>query len=111
MRRRGIFLTPMTAPMPSPFDRGMSTSNLENPIDGNIRNRYHDCMKQSANIPTIDIKRYGGKQVAIAGGKVIASGRTLAAVIREAQRRAPNRPLHEIRIFSVPKTLAVIFYA
>lgn len=68
-------------------------------------------MRRAGKIPTIDVERYGGKQVAIVDGKVIAAGRTLQAVIRLAQKRRPDRPLHEIRIFSVPKTLAAIYHA
>ena len=60
--------------------------------------------------PIIDVKKYGGKQVAIAGGRILASGRTLEEVIRRAKMSAPAKPLSEIRIFSVPKTLSVIYY-
>jgi orotate phosphoribosyltransferase-like protein len=67
-------------------------------------------MKQEKN-PTIDIKKYGGKQVAIVDGKVIASGKTLSEVIKKARKIEPARPLHEIAVFSVPKTLHVIYHA
>lgn len=60
--------------------------------------------------PSIDVKKYGGKQVAIVDGAIIATGRTLKEVIQKARKRVPSRPLHEIRIFSVPKTLSVIYY-
>lgn len=62
-------------------------------------------------IPIIDIKKYGGKQIAIIDGKIITSGRTLEEVIRRVKKLVPSKPLQEIRIFSVPKTLAVIYYA
>lgn len=68
-------------------------------------------MKRTNKIPLIDIKKYGGRQVAIVEGKVIAAGNTLEEVIRRAQRHMPSRPLQEIKIFSVPKTLSVIYYA
>jgi hypothetical protein len=61
-------------------------------------------------IPVIDVKKYGGKQIAIVGGRIIASGRTLEEVIRRAKIIAPHKPLNEIRIFSVPKTLSVIYH-
>lgn len=67
-------------------------------------------MKQTYKLPIIDVKKYGGKHVAIVGGKVIASGHTLEEVIRRARKRVPTKPLHEIKIFSVPKTLSVIYY-
>lgn len=65
---------------------------------------------QRIQTPLIDVKRYGGKQVAIVDGKVVASGRTLAEVLRLARHKLPSKPLNEIRIFSVPKTLAVIYH-
>lgn len=69
-------------------------------------------MKRLKNpYPVIDIKKYGGKQVAIVDGKIIASSKTLAGVLRSAQKKVPKRPLHEIKIFSVPKSLYVIYHA
>lgn len=61
-------------------------------------------------IPIIDIKKYGGKQVAIVDGKIAASGRTLEEVLHKVKQEFPLKPLQEIRIFSVPKTLSVIYY-
>ena len=68
-------------------------------------------MKHPAALPIIDIKKYGGKQIAIAEGKIIAEGKTLSGVLAKAKRRLPHTPLVEIRIFSVPKTLMAIYYA
>ncbi|MBU3925851.1 hypothetical protein KJ763_01645 [Patescibacteria group bacterium] len=67
-------------------------------------------MRKTSKIPVIDVKKYGGKQVAIVDGKIAASGRTLEEVIQIVKKRIPSKPLNEIRIFSVPKTLAVIYY-
>lgn len=52
--------------------------------------------------PVIDVKK-----IAITSGRIIASRRTLGEVIRRAKIIAPRKPLSEIRIFSVPKTLSV----
>lgn len=60
-------------------------------------------------IPVIDIKKYGGRQIAITDGRVIASGLTLDEVIQRAKKVAPKKSLHEIHIFSVPKNLSVIY--
>lgn len=60
--------------------------------------------------PVIDVRKYGGKQVAIAGGRIIATGRTLTEVIRRAKKKHPSRPTHEIHILSVPKTLTAIYH-
>lgn len=60
--------------------------------------------------PTLDVKKYGGKQVAILDGVVIATGKTLAGVIRAARKQAPGRHLNEIHIFSVPRSMTVIYF-
>ena len=65
---------------------------------------------KNVKTPSIDIKKYGGQQVAIVNGRIIASGRTLQEVIERAKKLVPSKPLHEIRIFSVPKTLSVIYH-
>ncbi len=65
---------------------------------------------KKASIPIIDIKKYGGKQVAIIDGKIMASGKTLEEVIKRVKKLAPSKPLQEVKIFSVPKTLSVIYY-
>ncbi|MEK7480649.1 MAG: DUF5678 domain-containing protein [Patescibacteria group bacterium] len=67
-------------------------------------------MKRYIKTPFIDVKKYGGKQVAIIDGNIIATGKTLTEVIGKARKYAPQKPLHEIRIFSVPKTLSVIYH-
>lgn len=61
-------------------------------------------------MPIIDVKKYGGKQVAIVNGKIIASGHSLAEVVEFAKKQAPRKPLNEIHIFSVPPTLSVIYH-
>lgn len=66
-------------------------------------------MKRS-KIPTIDIKKYGGKQVAILNGQIVAVGDTLGELLKQVKKVAPEKPLNEIRIFSVPKSLSVIYY-
>ena len=66
-------------------------------------------MRQKAiKTPVIDVKKYGGKQVAIVDGKIVATGRDLGEVIRRARKLFPKRPLHEIHIFAVLETLSVI---
>ena len=61
--------------------------------------------------PVIDIEQYGGKEVAIAEGKVIAAGRTLAEVIKKVKQLRPQRPLTEVDFLTVPKGLNVIYHA
>lgn len=61
-------------------------------------------------IPTINIKKYGGQQVAIVDGRVVAAGLTAKEVIEKARKRTSRKPLNEIAVFSVPKTLSVIYH-
>ena len=67
-------------------------------------------MESTLKIPTIDVKQYGGMQVAIVDGKVIASGKSLNDVVAQVRKVVPSRPLSEVKIFAVPKTLSVIYY-
>ena len=67
-------------------------------------------MRAKTSLPIVDVKKYGGKQVAIVKGKIVASGNTLEEVLRRASKKVSPRPLHEIKVFSVPKTLSVIYY-
>ena len=67
--------------------------------------------KIKEKVPTIDIRKYGGKQVVILDGKVVASGKTWKEVLEKAHKKAPNRPSNEFIVFSVPRTLNVIYYA
>lgn len=63
---------------------------------------------KSVKTPIIDVKKYGGKQVAIVKGRIIASGRTLEEVVKLAKKKAPKQSLDEIHIFAVPETLSVL---
>ncbi len=63
---------------------------------------------RNIKIPTIDVKKYGGLQVAIVDGKIVAQGHTWEEVLRRARTQFPDTPLSEIRVFSVPKSLYVI---
>ena len=59
--------------------------------------------------PIIDIKKYGGKQVAIVRGKIVASGRSTRAVLERAKKRVPERDHARIALFIVPKSLTVVY--
>lgn len=66
---------------------------------------------QSLSIPTIDVKKYGGKQVALVKGRIVASGKTTVRVIEQAKRRIPKKYHGEIWIFAVPRGLPVIYHS
>lgn len=70
--------------------------------------KIENTMKRHS-IPTIDVKKYGGKQVAIANGKIIASGENAKEVLREAKRKLPQANWREILLVSVPNGLTVVY--
>lgn len=60
-------------------------------------------------IPIINIKKYGGKQVAISKGKIIASGIDTREVLKKAKLRLPHAAWQDILLVSVPKGLTVVY--
>jgi len=64
---------------------------------------------RTSNIPPIDIKKYGGMQVAIVKGKIVASGTNAKEVLERAKRNAPHVTWQEVLLISVPKGLRVIY--
>lgn len=60
-------------------------------------------------IPTIDIKKYGGKQVAVVQGKIIASGETTREVLENARKKIARSRWEEILLITVPRGLTVIY--
>ena len=59
--------------------------------------------------PIIDIKKYGGKQVAIVKGKIVASGSTSTEVLQAAKKNQPNTRWQDILLVSVPAGLTVVY--
>jgi carbamoylphosphate synthase large subunit len=68
-------------------------------------------MSEDTKIPTIDVKKYGGKQVALIGGEIVAAGRTWEEVLKKARKACPGTPLSEISVFAVPKSIYTIYHA
>lgn len=60
--------------------------------------------------PIIDVKKYGGKQVAIVNGKIVASGRNTQEVLEKARRRAPKATWRDILLVSVPRGVTVVYH-
>ncbi len=60
-------------------------------------------------IPTIDIKKYGGRQVAVVRGKIVASGIATPHVLAKAKKVLPAARWKEIVLVSVPKGLTVVY--
>lgn len=59
--------------------------------------------------PIIDVKKYGGKQVAIVRGKIVASGVGTSEVLKKAKQKVPGATWRDILLVSVPKGLAVVY--
>jgi hypothetical protein len=68
-------------------------------------------MSEDTKIPTIDVKQYGGKQVAIVDGAVVAAGRTWEEVLQKARKACPDTPQSEITVFSVPRSIYTLYHA
>lgn len=69
---------------------------------------YHGTMN-TRQLPIIDIKKYGGKQVAIVKGKIVASGTDTVKILADAKRRIPHATWRDILLVSVPKGLTVVY--
>lgn len=59
--------------------------------------------------PVIDIKKYGGKQVAIVKGKIVASGTDTNEVLKKAHRQFPRARWQDILLVTVPEGLTVVY--
>lgn len=60
-------------------------------------------------LPVIDIKKYGGKQVAIVAGKIVGAGDDTHALVKGVKKKFPHVTWREILLVSVPKGLTVIY--
>ena len=59
--------------------------------------------------PVIDVKKYGGKQVALYKGKIVASGEGTVEVLQKAKKRVPETHWRDIALLSVPTTINLIY--
>ena len=64
---------------------------------------------EKSKIPIIDIKKDGGKQVAIIKGKIVASGNTAEEVLKKIRKKIPLIKWQDIILVSVPKGLTVVY--
>lgn len=60
------------------------------------------------NIPIIDIKKYGGKRVAVVHGKIVAAGTDTQEIIAEATHKVPGITWRDVVLISVPESLNVV---
>ncbi|MDP3735599.1 MAG: DUF5678 domain-containing protein [bacterium] len=47
-------------------------------------------------LPIIDIKKYGGKQIAIANGKIVAAGKNSVEAFTKARQNLPEKTWRQI---------------
>ncbi|KKT30038.1 hypothetical protein A3G55_04405 [Candidatus Giovannonibacteria bacterium RIFCSPLOWO2_12_FULL_44_25] len=66
-------------------------------------------MKKTLKVPIIDVKKYGGKQVAVVNGKIVAFGTDTQEVLRSAKRNSPKSTWRDVLLVSVPKGLSVVY--
>ena len=60
-------------------------------------------------MPILDVRKYGGKQVAIVGGKVVASGKSTRNVLEKAKQQMPKATWRDILIVGVPRGVTVVW--
>ncbi|MEK7560824.1 MAG: DUF5678 domain-containing protein [Patescibacteria group bacterium] len=65
---------------------------------------------RTPRLPIIDIKKYGGKQVAVANGKIVAVGKNSVEAFTKAKERLPEKTWQQILLVSVPKGLTVVYH-
>lgn len=65
--------------------------------------------RRQLRTPVIDVKKYGGKEVALMDGRIVASGRSTHAVLKRAQRTVSRTKHDQIWLFRVPRSLTVIY--
>lgn len=61
-------------------------------------------MKQNPT-PIIDVKKYGGKQVGILNGKIIAAGKDAREVLSKVKKKFPSVSWREVLLVTVPRGL------
>ena len=62
-----------------------------------------------AKLPIIDVKKYGGKQVAIIDGKIVATGLETREILRLVKKKSPKARWTDILLVNVPEGLTVVY--
>ena len=60
--------------------------------------------------PIIDVKKYGGKQVAIVKGKIVASGTDTQELLKIVKKKMPHLTWRDILLVSVPRGITVVYW-
>lgn len=88
------------------FRKGPTRSGLFLFFDFSFCTMYYYRMSK---FPIIDIKKYGGKQVAVMDGKIVAWGTNTRDVLKKAKRKFSQSRWREITLVGVPKSLTVVY--
>jgi len=67
-------------------------------------------MSEDAKIPALDVQKYGGQQVAIVEGEIVASGTDTEELLKEVQSKMPQATWRDILLVSVPEGLTVVYH-
>lgn len=59
--------------------------------------------------PVIDVKKYGGKQIAIVKGKIVAADTTTEKVLQAVRRKLPRAAWRDILLVTVPEGTTVVY--
>lgn len=65
--------------------------------------------KSAFKMPVVDWTKYRGKQIAVIGGKIVASGYRATEVFQKAKEKYPKKTGEEIILGSVPKYRVVAY--
>lgn len=61
-------------------------------------------------IPAINFAKFRGKELAIVGGKVVASGKSSKEVFEKAKKMYPKKAAKDIVLFSAPREKVFIYF-
>jgi len=79
------------------------------PAYAGLHAELHSCNMKKMNTPVIDVKKYGGKQVAIVKGKIVAADTTTEKVLKSVRRKLPRAVWRDILLVAVPEGTTVVY--
>ena len=71
--------------------------------------KIYSCSMKKMSTPVIDVKKYGGKQIAIVKGKIVAADATTEKVLKSVRRKLPHATWRDILLVTVPKGTTVAY--
>ena len=71
--------------------------------------KIYSCSMKKMSTPVIDVKKYGGKQIAIVKGKIVAADATTEKVLKSVRRKLPHATWRDILLVTVPEGTTVAY--